>query len=185
MSVNYLAGYKRDPFAGFKLQAYTGPGLKYIAVKNETINLDFQTNILYSYDDELTKYYGTNKADGTPDPDSEIVYPYADGTSAANITVPGKQNSYTGWMLKGNFLWQINENVKATQYLSFRSDFEDIDNHFLTSKTAIISKIEDIFSMGVSYKYDYVGEPPLGNVNADKTFMVSLIIDYDLKDTFN
>lgn len=180
-SVNFVGGYKKDPFSGYTMQAYVGPGMKYIAVENKSVKLDFQGNILYAYDDKMTKYYSATLADGTPDPDAEIKYPYFDPNLDASVSkVVNPPEDYSSWMLKANFKWQINENLTALEHLSVRSEFKQIENYFLTSKTAIEAKIDDIFSMGASYKLDYAGLPPLGNVNADNTFLVSLIVDYDL-----
>ena len=53
-----------------------------------------------------------------------------------------------------------------------------IPGYFSFSKTAIETKISDIFSMGISYKVDYTNLPPSDKEYSDKTFMTSLIIDY-------
>ena len=48
---DYTLGYKEDKFSAFNYQAYTGPGLKYIAIDNKEHTLDFIGSILYSMDD--------------------------------------------------------------------------------------------------------------------------------------
>jgi putative salt-induced outer membrane protein YdiY len=55
---------------------------------------------------------------------------------------------------------------------------DDSDNYFVTSKTAIESKMSDIFSLGVNYKVDYANKVAQGTERTDETFTVSLIIDY-------
>lgn len=169
-TINYLVGYKNDKFSGFDYQLYTGPGAKYIAIDNKKRKLDFQLNVLYSVDDTMDKYYDPTSGD-------EIKYPYPDGTTGAN-KVDGDAREYTGYVAKLNYNCNILEGLKFVQELSYRGDFEEQENYFVFSKTAFESKISDLFSMGISYKVDYVNVPPAGNEYSDRTFMTSLIIDY-------
>lgn len=168
-TINYVAGYKNDKFSGFDYQYYTGPGAKYIALDNKIFKLDFQLNALYNADQEMDKYYDANG--------DEIEYPYPDGTGGLT-KVDGDYRNYWGYMLKGNFDWTIVEGFKFKEEASYRGDFEKQQRYFVYSKSAVESKISDMFSMGISYKVDYANEPPAGNERADKTFMTSLIIDY-------
>jgi putative salt-induced outer membrane protein len=50
LAFSYLAGYKYDEFSGFDYQAYTGPGIKYAAIKQATQNLSVEASALYSED---------------------------------------------------------------------------------------------------------------------------------------
>ncbi|MEA1918872.1 MAG: DUF481 domain-containing protein, partial [Campylobacterota bacterium] len=90
----------------------------------------------------------------------------------------GESNDYTGFSAKANYAWQIMDNLKFLQEASYRSDFDDTDNYFAFSKTAVETKISDMFSMGISYKVDYTNLAPAGKEYSDRTFMTSLIIDY-------
>jgi len=166
---NYLVGYKNDKFSGYEYQFYTGPGIKYIALDSKVHSLNFQANALYSLDETMDKYIDTNG--------DEIVYPYPDGTEGAEKIV-GESNDYTGFSAKANYAWQIMENLKFLQEASYRGDFDDSENYFAFSKTALETKISDMFSMGISYKVDYTNLAPEGNEYSDRTFMTSLIIDY-------
>jgi putative salt-induced outer membrane protein len=166
---NYLTGYKNDKFSGFDYQFYTGPGIKYIALDSKAHKLDFQVNILYSLDETMDIY---TDADG-----NEIAYPYPDGTAGATVT-EGESNDYNAFSAKANYAWQIIDNLKFIQELSYRSNFDDTDEYFAFSKTAFEAKISDMFSMGVSYKVDYTNLAPAGKEYSDRTFMTSLIIDY-------
>jgi len=87
-------------------------------------------------------------------------------------------NDYTGYRAQGIYLWDIVNNLKFTQELGFRGDFDNSDNYFATSKTALTTKISDIFSAGISYKIDYVNKPLPGLENKDTTFTANLIMDY-------
>jgi len=146
---NYLAGYKSDIFAGFDYQMYTGPGAKYQAIKTKKHDLSVTGNILYSQDN-----YHVPNANG-------------DDT-----------NDYTGYRAQGIYLWNIINNLKFTQELGIRGDFDNSENYFVNSKTALTTKISDIFSAGISYKIDYVNQPLPGLDNKDTTFTANLIMDY-------
>ena len=146
---NYLAGYKSDIYSGFDYQFYTGPGAKYQMIKLEKHNLSLTANILYSQDN-----YHVPNANG-------------DDT-----------NDYTGYKAQGVYLWDIVNNLKFTQELGIRGDFDDSENYFVNSKTALTTKISDIFSAGISYKIDYVNQPLPGLDNKDTTLTANLIMDY-------
>jgi len=145
---NYLAGYKSDIYSGFNYQFYTGPGAKYQAVKTDKQNLSLTANILYAQDDYIVSH-------------------------TQNDT-----NTYTGYRAQGIYLLNVVNNLKFTQELGIRGDFDNSDNYFATSKTALTTKISDIFSAGVSYKIDYVNQPVAGKQNKDTTFTANLIMDY-------
>ena len=171
LAFNYVVGYKDDKFSGFDYQFYTGPGAKYIVLDDKTLKLDVQANVLFNANQEMDKYYSDA---GFTD---EVKYPYPDG-KAGLYKVDGIYDDYYGYMLKGKFQWLITEGFKFIQNASYRGDFDDMDNYFVTSKSALESRINSMFSMGISYKIDYVNLPPAGNERTDKTFMTSLIIDY-------
>lgn len=169
LAFNYLTGYKDDKFSGFDYQFYTGPGLKYTAIKNDVHNLGLQGNIVYSIDEGSDKDFDALGV--------EIKYPNPTNI-VPTTTVEGETNEYSSYLVQGNYSWKITETFKFTQDLSYRSSFEDSDNYFVYSKTGVASKISDIMSMGINYKIDYTNQAPVGNVRTDKTFTASLIIDY-------
>ena len=169
LSITYLVGYKEDKFSGFNYQAYTGPGLKYLLLKTSKHNLNLEGSILYSIDDvEDTKYDAFNNI---------IAYPNPNNTATASI-LRGATNEYSSYRAKAAYAWQMLSNLKFDQELTYRSEFEDSKNYFVFSKSALSSKINSIFSAGISYKIDYVNTPPSGKKNTDKTFTANLIIDY-------
>lgn len=171
LALNYLAGYKSDKFSGFDYQFYTGPGVKYIAIENDTHVLNFQVNILYSKDSEMDKFYDALGA--------EVPYPYVDpAKDPLGSTVSGKSSQYTSILLKGDYKWNITDSIKFIQELSYRRDAQESDTYYVNSKTGLLSKINATFSMGVNYKVDYVNSPPAGNEYTDKTLAVTLSIDY-------
>lgn len=87
-------------------------------------------------------------------------------------------NGYAAYGTSLAYAWQINEDLMFGQALNYRSEFEDKENYFVTSKTSLISKISNILSAGFSYKVDYANLLPTGKVHTDRTFTANLIIDY-------
>jgi len=169
LSGTYLLGYKQDKFSGYDYQFYTGPGMKYAFIRKQNHKLTFEGSVLYSQDSiEDTQY---DAAGGT------IPYPNPDNIAVAR-TVSGETDRYASYRIKGVYGWQIFSNLKFDQDLSYRSQFEDSDVIFVTSKSALTSKFNSTLSAGISYKIDYVNTPPEGKDNTDKTFTANLIIDY-------
>ena len=87
-------------------------------------------------------------------------------------------NNFTAYKLEANYAWQILKNLKFTEDLGARGEFENSDNYFINSKTGLTTKISDIFSAGASYKIDYVNRPAAGKENRDTTLTFNLIMDY-------
>ncbi len=153
LSFGYVIGYKVDKFSGFKYQLATGPLAKWKAYTSDKQKLSFDISALYSADrveEDLTQM---------PPVYAETI-DYASAAAALD------------------YEWQILENLKFTEYATYRVDLEDGKKYFVFSKTAFSSKISDMFSAGVSYKVDYVNQPPSDKQHADRTFAVNLIIDY-------
>jgi len=89
------------------------------------------------------------------------------------------KNDYFSSKIGADYQWKIQDNLKFIQEATYRVNLEETKYWFAYSKTAIESKINSTLSMGVSYKVDYVNTPPpLTLSHTDKTFMVSLIVDY-------
>ncbi len=90
----------------------------------------------------------------------------------------GDKNDYFGYGAGLNYEWQVAENLKFKQDLKYRGSFDDSENYFINSKSAIESKLGGLFSMGISYAVDYANLPAAGKTSTDKTLLASLIIDY-------
>jgi putative salt-induced outer membrane protein len=168
LSLNYLAGYKDDKFSGFVYQFYTGPGAKYIAIKDEVQDLAVDGNLLYSKDEIEDTY-----EDGAG---NVVQYPYPPGSISLN---DGHTRSYAAYRLKGVYNMRLLENLKFHQTLSYRSEFSDLQNYFIYSKTGLYHKLTDIFSAGIVYQVDYINKPALpGKTSTDKIFTFNLIANY-------
>lgn len=163
---NYIAGYRQDKFSGFEYQAYTGPGAKYKAIVADAHNLTVDGNVMYSLDRYDAVYVDSS---GAP-----VEYPDTGGT----LQDPAYDDDYASYRLKGVYTWQMLENLKFDQEVSFRGSFETAEKYFVFSKTAFSSKISDIFSAGISYKVDYTNQPADGKEKTDTTFTANLIMDY-------
>jgi putative salt-induced outer membrane protein len=87
-------------------------------------------------------------------------------------------NDYAGYRAKALYGWQILKNLKFTQEVSYRGSLEDSDDYFVYAKSAIFSKVSDIFSVGASYQIDYANNPPSDKKYTDETFTVNLIADF-------
>jgi putative salt-induced outer membrane protein len=88
------------------------------------------------------------------------------------------KDSYFSSKLGAIYNWKIQENLKFIQEVTYRINLEETQYSFFYSKSAVETKINSTLSMGVSYKVDYVNTPPPPSVKTDRTFLVSLIIDY-------
>jgi len=169
IAFTYLAGYKRDRFSGYDYQLYTGPGVKYKAIVSKVHNLSFEANILYSSDEiEDTKYDSSGAIIEYPNPDDQVTARVEEGYN----------DDYTAGRAKLLYSWQVLQNLKFDQELSYRCDLSDTDTYFAFSKSALTTKFSDVFSGGISYKVDYANNPATGKEYADRTFTANLIIDY-------
>lgn len=149
IAFNYLVAYKDDKFSGYNYQAYTGPGVTYKAIAIEKHNLSIDGNILYSQDEFE---------------DVGIV--------------KGETQDYTSFRAQATYEWQILDDLKFNQDVNYRAGFEDTENYFVFSKTALSSKVSDMLSAGISYKIDYANLEAAGKESTDKTLTATLTIDY-------
>jgi len=154
VAFNYIAGTKGDEFSTFIYQAYTGPGVILTPLKNETQELKFQGNVLYMWD------HVRGNSNATPQE-----YKYV--------------HEYAGYQLSMDYVYNFTKSSKFTQYLMYRCAFDDSSNYFAKSKTAVESKMSDVFSLGVSYTVDYTNNKAQDvRSYADRVFLVSLIADF-------
>lgn len=168
-SLNYLLGYRQDRFSGFESQLYTGPGVKYKAIISKEHNLDLDGSLLYSSDRYDATY--VNATTGA-------VIAYPNSTEGATLQRGVYSSDYMAYRLKGVYNWQIAENLKFNQEATFRGSFQESENYFVFSKTALSSKFTDMLSAGLSYKVDYVNIPAVGRESTDTTLTANLIVDY-------
>jgi len=150
LSFEYLVNYSQDRYSGYDSQLYTGPGVAYAALLGPVHTLNLTGSVGYARDD--------------------IAQP-------PSVTTDDIK-TYTSGKAEASYAWQIVEQLRFREDASYRVSFEDAQNYFVLSTTALESKISDVFSMGMSYKADYKNLVPAGKKRLDTTFLASLIIDY-------
>ena len=164
---DYMGAYKEDKFSGFDYQLYTGPGVVYKAINEEKHTLFLKANALYSRD-QIEDTYKDSLG-------NDVSYPYPAGSINQH---DGYSDEYTSYKTQALYTWILSKKTKFTQDLRYRSQFDKTKNYFIYSKTAISSKLSDIFSASISYQVDYINEAAEGKTPTDKTTMFNLIIDY-------
>lgn len=151
LSFSYIIGYKNDKFSSYNYQAYTGPGMKWATYKSDIQKLDLEGSVLYSQDE----------------------------LQSQNVTPPADAiNNYASYQVKLDYELQVLSNLKFNQDISYRASFEEADNYFIFSTSALSSKISDIFSAGISYKIDYTNVVAAGILQRDNTLSAFLSLDY-------
>ncbi|SMC09908.1 DUF481 domain-containing protein [Nitratiruptor tergarcus] len=90
----------------------------------------------------------------------------------------GEKNKYTSARAGLLFTYYIYKNLKFVEDANIRTQFSDLQNYFLYSKSSIYSKISTLLSLGLSYKIEYQNRAPDARKNTDTTFMVSLVVDW-------
>lgn len=90
----------------------------------------------------------------------------------------GTTNEYASFLAGFQYKWNILKNLAFTQNAFYKVAVDESSNYFIMSKTAIESKINSTFSLGMSYKVDYKNQPPAANKRTDRTFLASFIINY-------
>jgi len=97
--------------------------------------------------------------------------------SMDELQVLDTDNNYGAYRAKILYALNILDNLKFDQELSYKGSFDDADNYFVFSRSALSSKISDIFSAGISYKIDYTNLT-VTDYRHDNTFEAFLSIDY-------
>ena len=85
---------------------------------------------------------------------------------------------YLSFMSKSIYTWKMFDNLEFKQTLSYRTEIQDNENYFVYSKSAFSTKLSELFSASLSYKYDYVNILTTKATHEDDTFSVNLIVDY-------
>lgn len=90
-----------------------------------------------------------------------------------------EDRSYGAYRLQGVYNMQVLENLRFHQTFNYRSEFSDVENYFMYSKTALSTKLSNMFSAGIAYYIDYINMPALPDkTSTDKVFTFNLIADY-------
>ena len=141
--------YLKDTYSGYDMRVTAGPGVGYEFIKTDDHNLKGLFSVLYVRED----------LHAVPEP--------ADDT-----------DSYASGKAKGNYAWQITENLRFIQNADFSVSFKDTDVYFANSETGLELKLSDLISLGVSYIVSYQHAPPEGADDTDTLFLTSLEVSY-------
>ena len=92
----------------------------------------------------------------------------------------GLQGEYGAYRAKLLYALNLLDNLKFEQEASYKGSFDESDNYFVVSRSALSSKISDIFSAGISYKVDYTNKVDVAaNIKQqDNTLEAFLSVDY-------
>jgi len=173
------AQYAKDKETELKNKIFTE--LKYDYAFADTLSFDyivgykndkFSGYSYQSYTGPGVKYKAIVNKEHNLDLTGSILYAMDEVEGATD------KDTYSSYKAEANYAWQIMETLKFAQDLTYRASFEEADNYFIYSKSALSTKISDMFSAGISYKIDYTNLAPVGNEKSDKTLAVNLILDY-------
>ena len=85
---------------------------------------------------------------------------------------------FTG-KLATSYSWNISENLKLGENLSYLASVERSGRYFIDSETALEVKINRFLSLGVGYLIDYQNDPPSTDLKkTDTMFLTNLILDF-------
>jgi len=87
-------------------------------------------------------------------------------------------DNYGTLKVEAYYQWNILENLRLKENLSYIVDLADTRTYFLNSETSLEVRINSFASLGVGYKIVYQNRPPSPDVRrTDTTFSTSLIVD--------
>ena len=118
------------------------------------------------------KYKVLNSETQTLDLSSALLF------SKDKLEIDPAAYNYTSYRAKLEYSWQMFKNLKFEETLTYRTDVTKVEDYFVYSKTAFISKLSDIFSVSISYKIDYINMAAIGKDKTDKTLAANLIADF-------
>ena len=90
----------------------------------------------------------------------------------------GQKDIYPSGRAGLEYTYRITPTLTFFEEANWRSDLSHPSNWFLYSKSSFYSTIDGKLKLGVSYKIDYKNRPPEDKKKMDRTFMVSLVVDW-------
>jgi putative salt-induced outer membrane protein len=103
---------------------------------------------------------------------------YAIDAIEESSTDTSYKDEYMSYKTKIVYSWQIIKNLKFKQELTYRTQADEIPNYFIYSKSTLSSRLSDIFSAGISYKFDYKNKISIDKTSTDGTLTFNLMADY-------
>jgi putative salt-induced outer membrane protein len=105
---------------------------------------------------------------------SLLLYNYDDFSSGIQGT-----DENISFKLSGKYSQHITESVSFKQTLDYTVSLEDGNRFFIDSETRFEVRLNDTFSLGLSYIINYQNDPPSATVDeTDTTLFTSIIADF-------
>lgn len=79
----------------------------------------------------------------------------------------------------GKYSQHITERISFKEVLDYTTSLEDMNRYFIDSETKFEMKLDDTFSIALSYIINYQSEPPASTIKkTDTTIFTSIIADF-------
>jgi putative salt-induced outer membrane protein len=105
---------------------------------------------------------------------SSLLYNYDDFSTGTEGT-----DENISFKLTGKYSQHLTETVSFKQILSYTVSLEETKKFFIDSETRLEARLNDTFSLGLSYIINYQNDPPSPSVDeTDTTLFTSIIADF-------
>jgi putative salt-induced outer membrane protein len=105
---------------------------------------------------------------------SSVLYNYDDFSTGVEGT-----DENISLKLTGKYSQHITETISFKQILDYIVSFEDSKKFFIDSESRVEVRLNDTFSLGLSYIINYQNDPPSATVDeTDTTLFTSIIADF-------
>ncbi|MCK5379734.1 MAG: DUF481 domain-containing protein [Acidobacteria bacterium] len=91
---------------------------------------------------------------------------------------PEPDTSFMGALAAVHFGWNISDNAKLTEDLTYYPNFDDSADWRMESVTALEASLTDLFGLRLSYEYRFRNEPIGDNDDTDTTTKASLVLKF-------
>ncbi len=79
----------------------------------------------------------------------------------------------------GKYSQHITERISFKEILDYTASFEDMNRYFIDSETRFEMRLDDTFSLALSYIINYQNKPPASTIEkTDTTLFTSIIADF-------
>lgn len=105
---------------------------------------------------------------------ASLLYNYDDYSAGVN-----DKDETVSLKLTGKYSQHITESISFKQLLVYTLSLQDGNKSFVDSETRLETRLNDTFSIAVSYIINFQNEPPAGSIDeTDTTLFTSIIADF-------